>query len=228
MSVSNLADLSIPNMSEQDKALLKQRQADLLRSREDIVSQGMGNVANTASIGSGPVNPNNAAVNAIRARSAQKFNADLNDIMQKQQYASYGKRAKNVATAFDEASSDYESLMKKNAAINDLASKRDQLKIDELGLDFQEILDAKYERLTQLNQRIMIDTDIENKRRKAEEAKNAILKGILSSVGMIGGAVAGGLMGGPVGAGVGAGVGSQSGNLATGYDPTSAPRRGGY
>ena len=74
----------------------------------------------------------------------------------------------------------------------------------------------------------MIDTDIENKRRKAEEAKNAILKGILGSVGMIGGAVAGGLMGGPVGAGVGAGVGSQAGNLATGYDPTSAPRRGDY
>lgn len=223
MSVANLTNQAIPEMTEQDKELLKQRQANLLRSRDDIVAQGVGNVANTASIGSGPVNPSNVAANAIRARSAQKFNADLNDIIQKQQYASFGKRSKNVATAFDEASSDYDRGMKKNAMINDLAMKKDQLELDSMGLDFQEIIDAKYEKLSQLNKRIMIDTDIENKRRKAEESKNAILRGILGTVGTIGGAVVGGLIGGPVGAGVGAGVGSQAGNLAT-----SSPQKGEY
>ena len=228
MSVPNLTNISIPEMSEQDKELLKQRQASLLRSRDDIVSQGMGNVANTASIGSGPVNPSNMAATAIRARSAQKFNADLNDIMQKQQYASYGKRAKNVATAYDEASSDYEKGMKKNAIINDLAMKKDQLDLDSMGLDFQEIIDAKYDQLSKLNQKIMLDTDIENKRRKAEEAKNAIIKGILGTVGTVGGAIAGGIMGGPPGALIGGTIGSQAGNLAPGYDPTSAPRRGDY
>jgi len=211
-------------ISPEDKKLLELRQKNLLRPREEIMGESIGNTSNTASIGSGPVNPNNVAASAIRARSEQKFNSDLNDIIQKQQYASYGKRAKNVATAFDESSQDYDKTLKRHEIQNRLRQQAGELNLDNIQLQMQEYLDVKYDKLQKDHNSISQYIFNENMRRKEIEAQNRILSTILGTAGTVGGA----LIGGAPGALAGGTIAAKAPDMVQSYDPMSAPRRGDY
>lgn len=222
---------TMPEISQDDQRVIREREAQLLKPQDQIVNESMANVAQSAMIGSGPqsLTPNLAA-NALRARSQQRFDAQINDMLQKQKYASYGKRAQNLGQAQKESLTDAERLSSKYGTLNKLNLAKDALDIDTVLQDFDERIDIEYQYLQERGQDLSNWIYIENVRRKAEAERNAMLNTILGGIGTVVGAgiglVASG--GNPMGAMAGGAAGSKlAGSGNTQYDPLSAPRRGG-
>jgi len=209
--MANLESLSIPQLSDQDKELLKNRQANLLRSRDQLVGDSMANVANTATIGSGPqsMQPNLAA-GALAARGQQKFQGTLNDILQKQKYASFAKRGQNLAQAQNESLQQADRMAKQYDITNRLNLNKNALEVDNFQTTFDEVMSLKYDRLAEEQARLNKIIYLENKEKKAREEYNSIVRTILGGAGTVFGALAGGGTGAVAGAGAGSALGTAS------------------
>lgn len=221
---TNIEALSIPEMSEEDKKVIKNRQAGLLRTNQELVDQGMSNVATSGQIGSGPQMPGaNMALSAIQARGDAKRQASLNDMLQRQKYAAYAKRGQNLGELQNEALKDAQRLSTKQNKIGDIMRADYGNQLDSYAIDLQASLEDSYDALAQHQMKANAEIYLINKRRKEQEERNKIISSIIGGVGTVAGAIVGGVIGGPPGAIAGGTIGSQAGKV---YDATEAPRRG--
>lgn len=202
----------MPDVNPDDKKFIMERHNQLMKPQDEIVSDSMANVAQSGMIGGGPqpVTPNLAA-SALRARSAQKFDAQINDMLQKQKYASYGKRTQNLGMAQKEALQDAQRTNEKYDTLNKLNLGKDALDIDSVIQNHDERMEQLFTELDNRRNNLANYIYTENVKRKYEADRNAMISSILGGVGMVAGAVGGFMAGGPAGAMLGGSAGAQLG-----------------
>lgn len=216
MAYQDINNMSLPNLSAEDKAIRDKRKTSLERTSGQLKDESLAgvdqaslgviqspdqmNVQNTA-MGFSPAQ--GALSKALSDRASRSYLNSMNNIGIRQGFQAEKQRAANLSDVQTDLQRDLEMATKRAAFNRQKSDNYYNLNAEEAQLDFQDKMVAYKEVATKKHQELVEFVRAENKRRAEIAAKNKVIASILGVVGTVGGAVAGGLIGGPVGAGAG-------------------------